>query len=77
MHDAYTIRPLATLSVPLLIEEMPELPSVETVAEFQRTDRLAHDAEFGIVKTDRVGLWRRSSGQLYVPAKYTDLQMRI
>lgn len=76
-HDACSARRLATLAVPSITEDVPELPSAEVISESQKKDLPPLSAEFTINKGGTIEAWRNNSEKLYTPTKDTELQLRI
>lgn len=76
-NSQYPARRTATLKVPLITEELPELPSVLSISECQKISPPSEDSEFSLVETEGVEVWKKADGQLYIPPADTEMQLRI
>lgn len=75
-YDKSPARRTCAIRVPLLTDEKPEFPSLDTVAESQNEFPPPHDHKF-ILSSDKPPLWKDENGIIYIPSDDQDLQLRI
>eukprot|EP00171_Calliarthron_tuberculosum_P007262 IDg7262t1 len=75
-NSEFPARRTAALRVPLITEDKPELPSLEAVASSQAKEPPSGNHGFTLTKDSDLDLWKNKKGQLYIPDKDEEIQLR-
>ena len=76
-YSHFPARRMSVLRVPLITDDLPELPNISAIAESQAMN--APDTQSGFHREEIEGtdLWLNDAGQLYIPPQDTSMQLRI
>lgn len=73
----FPARRISTIRAPLIIEDLPDLPSVKAIAYCQQNSPPSEASDFSLVQIDGLDMWANSSGLFYIPPNDTAMQLRI
>ena len=62
-HDSCPARRLSTLTVPLITEDSPELPSLQAIVESQNLHPPTRNSSFTLMEIDDVKVWENNNGK--------------
>lgn len=75
-NSTFPARRLNAIRVPLIVEDKPELPSIEVIHASQEKYPPS-DEETWKLSDEPTPMWRNENGQLYIPSDDEDLQLRV
>ena len=76
-NQTFPARRVSAFRVPLITEDLPELPSLEVIAKSQDESPPAEFSDFTRKNIRDINLWQNTQGKLYIPEKDQDVQLRI
>lgn len=74
-NENHPARRMAPLRVPLITEDLPDLPSVASIAQSQ--SNVPPQTGFSLRNMSGTDVWVNNEGKLYIPPEDTEMQLRI